>query len=162
MLYRLYDPRDFTALYAIEEACFEAPLRFSRAYMRQLVRSAESVTWVAEEAGQLAGFAIVEWSGAPGEIVGYIQTLEVSPAYRRRGVGLELLRRLEASARDAGAAQIWLHVDTDNEAAIGLYRGERYERQGRHEHYYGRARAADIYCKQLVGAPDAAKPPTGS
>ena len=37
MLYRLYQPGDFAALYAVEELCFEPPFRFSRAYMRQLI-----------------------------------------------------------------------------------------------------------------------------
>lgn len=151
MLLRLYQSADFPQLYAIEEACFTPPLRFSRAYMRQLLRSPECVTWLAEDDKQLAGFAIIEWSGAPGEIVGYIQTLEVSPAFRRRGIGLALLRRMEFSARKAGAAQIWLHADVENQPAIRLYRAEGYEQQGRHENYYGGARAAEIYRKQLSG-----------
>jgi ribosomal protein S18 acetylase RimI-like enzyme len=151
MLYRLYEDRDFPPLYAIEEACFEPPQRFSRGYMRHLVSSAAAVTWVAEDAGQLAGFAIVEWSGAPAENVGYIQTIEVSPQHRRRGIALELLRRIETSARGAGATQIWLHVDKQNVAAIHLYCAEGYAEKGTHAHYYGRARDAAIYCKQLSG-----------
>ena len=31
-------------------------------YMRQLVESADSATWIAEDDGQIAGFAIVEWA----------------------------------------------------------------------------------------------------
>lgn len=159
MLYRLYEDRDFSQLYAIEEACFEPPLRFSRRYMRQLVKSAATVAWVAEDAGELTGFAIVEWSGEPGATVGYIQTLEVSPLQRRRGVGLELLRRIEASARAKGVAQMWLHVDKENDPAIRLYRAEGYREQGTHAQYYGGKRDAAIYCKQLAmdgepGAPD--------
>lgn len=149
MLFRVYQPSDFPQLYAIEESCFEPPLRFGRAYMRSLLRSKDTVAWVAEDNGKLAGFAIIEWSGPPGDIVGYIQTIEVSPAFRRRGVGLELLRRLEVSARAAGATQIWLHVDTENDPAIRLYRSEGYEHKARHAHYYARTRDAEIYCKQL-------------
>lgn len=149
MLYRPYLSADFPQLYAIEEACFEPEQRFSRRYMRHLVSGSATITWVAEDAGQLAGFAIVEWSGAPGENVGYIQTLEVSPQHRRRGVGLELLRRIESSARTAGATQLWLHVDAENDAALRLYRAEGYTEQGRHAHYYGNAHDAAIYCKQL-------------
>ncbi|MFP5235875.1 MAG: N-acetyltransferase family protein [Acidobacteriota bacterium] len=149
MIFRRYSPADFPQLYAIEEACFEPPLRFGRAYMRSLLRNRETVAWVAEDDGRLAGFAIIEWSGAPADIVGYIQTIEVSPDFRRRGVGIELLRRLEASAREAGAKQIWLHVDTQNEPAIRLYRSEGYVPKARHAGYYGRSRDAEIYCKEL-------------
>ena len=153
MHFRLYDPRDFSQLYAIEEACFQPPLRFSRAYMRQLVNSSDAVTWVAEDAGQLAGFAIIEWSGEPDEIIGYIQTLEVSPEQRRHGLGREILRCLELSARKAKAGQIWLHVDAANHAAIRLYRAEGFRLKGTQANYYGRAHDADVYCKQLAGAP---------
>jgi ribosomal-protein-alanine N-acetyltransferase len=149
MHYRPYLPADFPQLYAIEEACFQPPMRFGRRYMRQLVTSPNAVTWVAEEAGELAGFAIVEWSGAPAEIAAYIQTLEVSHEHRRQGIGLELLRRIESSARAAGAAQIWLHVDKENTAALRLYHAEGYVQRGTHAHYYGRTRDAHIYCKQL-------------
>lgn len=157
MLFRLYQPADFAQLYAIEEACFEPPFRFSRAYMRSLLRSEDTVAWVAEDNGRLTAFAIIEWSGAPGDIVGYIQTIEVSPDHRRRGIGLELLRCLERSARQAGAKEIWLHVDAENDPAIRLYRSEGYEHKARHAHYYARTRDAEIYCKQLdAGSPGAA------
>jgi ribosomal-protein-alanine N-acetyltransferase len=148
--FRLYQPSDFAQLYAIEEICFEPPLRFGRRYMRQLIANPNAATWIAEEDDQLAGFAIVEWTLEPEHSAAYIQTLEVSPQHRRRGVGLELLRRLEGSAFEAGARLIWLHVDVENESAIRLYRAEGYEQKGRHENYYARHRPAEIYLKQLV------------
>lgn len=149
MLYRLYQALDFNQLYAIEERCFQPPLRFGRRYMRQLVESPATVTWIAEQGGRLAGFAVVERSRRDGETVAYIQTLEVDPDHRRRGIGLELLRRLESSAREAGAAAIWLHVDEKNVPALHIYRAQGFERQARHEHYYGDGQAAEIYCKPL-------------
>jgi ribosomal protein S18 acetylase RimI-like enzyme len=147
--YRLYIPGDFPALYAIEEVCFQPPYRFGRRYMRQLVESADGATWIAEEDGRLAGFAIVEWTRQPGGTVAYIQTIEVAPERRGRGVGGQLLRRMEDSAREAGAQAIWLHVDAENAGAIRLYRTHGYLCEGREEHYYARGRAALIYAKPL-------------
>jgi [ribosomal protein S18]-alanine N-acetyltransferase len=149
MLCRLYQPADFAALYAVEELCFEPPFRFSRAYMRQLVRSLNSATWIAEEDGELIGFAIVEWAKDTGAAAAYIQTIEVRPSHHGLGIGSELLRRLEDSAKAAGANTIWLHVDVENSAAIRLYRSRGYARKGREEHYYARHRAAFIYAKPL-------------
>jgi ribosomal protein S18 acetylase RimI-like enzyme len=150
MLYRAYRPEDFDALYAIEEACFQPPLRFDRAYMRRLVSSSDAATWIAEaEAGQMAGFAIVEWSEEAGACVAYIQTIEVAPEKRRLGVGAELMRRVEQSAQSAGAAAIWLHVDAENANAIRLYEACGYRRKGREANYYPRGRAALIYAKPL-------------
>jgi [ribosomal protein S18]-alanine N-acetyltransferase len=149
VLYRPYTPSDFAQLYAIEEVCFQPPHRFSRAYLRELVSSDHAATWVAEDSEQLIGFAIVEWSSESGEIIAYIQTIEVTPLGRRRGIGAELLNRLEGSARQAGAALVWLHVDAENRPAIDLYQGKRYLCRGREENYYGRDRAGLVYVKHL-------------
>jgi ribosomal-protein-alanine N-acetyltransferase len=149
MRYRLYRHTDFPQLYAIEELCFQPPLRFPRSYMRSVIENPDSDTWMAEEADQIAGFAIVEWAGLSEDRYGYIQTLEVAPDHRRRGIARELLTRVEESARAAGALTIWLHVDTENAAAIQLYEAHGYEQQGREEHYYARHRAAYVYSKVL-------------
>jgi ribosomal-protein-alanine N-acetyltransferase len=149
MLYRPYKPADFRALYAVEELCFVPPLRFSRAYMRSLVSSSNAATWIAEENKELIGFAIVEWTTLPKGTVAYIQTIEVHPASRRRGIAAELLHRAEDSARAVGATAIWLHVDVENAAAIQLYRSRGYAQRGREEHYYARHRPAFIYAKAI-------------
>jgi len=150
MLYRPYRPTDFAALYAIEEVCFLPPLRFGRRYMRHLVEAADAATWIAEEADRLAGFAIVEWA----ERIAYIQTLEVLPEHRGRGIGGEMLRLTEESARTAGAELVWLHVDAENDGAIRLYERQGYRYESRAEDYYGRGRAALIYAKRLEGGLD--------
>jgi ribosomal-protein-alanine N-acetyltransferase len=149
VLYRPYKPQDFAALYAIEEACFEPPFRFGRGYMRQLVQQANAATWIAEQDGAMTGFAIVEWSGEKAGTVAYIQTLEVAPSQRGKGVGGELLRRIEGSAREACAGAIWLHVHAKNEAAIRLYHAHGYRTAGRAENYYARGQAALICIKRI-------------
>lgn len=150
MQFRLFQDGDFARLYAIEEACFEPPLRFGRGMMRQLVDSAVTATWIAEDQDAMVGFAIVEWSFGPDLTTAYIPTIEVLPEHRGRGIGAELLRRLDASAGDAGAGLIWLHVDVENDVAIRLYCAAGYRRSGRQEHYYGRYRAAEVYVKELA------------
>ena len=163
MLYRLYKPEDFDALYALEERCFEPPSRFSRRYMRLLVSRANAATWIAEEDRRLQGFAIVEWTderrGPPSDrssslgcrcgVTAYIQTIEVAPEMRGRGVGGALLGRIEGSARAAGAGLIWLHVEAANAAAFRLYEAQGYTCDGRQENYYPHGRAALIYAKRL-------------
>jgi ribosomal-protein-alanine N-acetyltransferase len=149
MNYRLYQTGDFAQLFAIEEACFQPPLRFSRAYIRSLVTSATAATWVAEEQDALAGFAIVEWSQRNKEITAYVDTIEVLEAHRKQGIGVELLRRIEGSARGASAGLIWLHVDKENASAIRLYESCGYEAHGRQEGFYPNGNTALIYAKPL-------------
>jgi ribosomal-protein-alanine N-acetyltransferase len=148
--YRPYTPADFDEIYAIEEICFQPPLRFPRRYLRRLLESADSITWLAEEDGMIAGFTVVD-SGrqdAGGQFA-YIETIEVLPHMRGRGIGTELLRLIEGSARDKGAAAIWLHVESQNAGAIRLYESHGYVCEGRKENYYARARAGLIYRKGL-------------
>jgi ribosomal protein S18 acetylase RimI-like enzyme len=152
VLYRLYSAQDFTSLYAIEELCFQPPFRFSRQYMRQLVSRSNATTWIAEQQGQMCGFAIVERLHEPVQVIGYIQTIEVVPAWRGHGVGGELLRRAEDSARAFSAQSLWLHVDEKNSSAIKLYEAHGYVREGREEDYYAPDHAALIYQKLLKSA----------
>ncbi len=155
MHYRLYTPEDFAALYAIEQICFKPPLRFDRDYLQRLINRSSSATWVAEEIGRMAGFAIVEWAGKPNAVAAYIATIEVLPEYRIQGAGSELLRLTEKSARSAHAHTIWLHVDTRNAGAIRLYEAHGYRCEGREENLYPPGDAALVYRKLLK--PDAAR-----
>jgi ribosomal protein S18 acetylase RimI-like enzyme len=151
VLFRAYTEQDFAELYAIEELCFPPPFRFGRRQMRQLVQSGNAATWIAEQDGRMCGFAIAEWTAQAGQIAAYIQTIEVAPDWRGQGVGGELLGRIEASARAAGAKPIWLHVDAENAAAIRLYEANGYRIEGREENYYPRGRAA-LICSKALGA----------
>jgi ribosomal protein S18 acetylase RimI-like enzyme len=166
VLYRLYTPQDFDALYAIEKLCFDPIFRFDRRTMQRLIQRPNAVTWIAEEDGHLAGFAVAECSsmgrksGVPSDvslsqggksgITAYIQTIEVLPEARGLGIGSEMLCRIEESARHAGAVLIWLHVEAANAAAIRLYEAQGYLCEGRQENYYPLGRAALIYVKRVT------------
>lgn len=149
MHYRLYSAADFHQLYAIEQLCFQPPFRFSRRYMQQLINNSNSATWISEEDQQMAGFAIVEWNQEAGQTIAYIQTIEVTPAMRRRGIAAELLNRCEASATAAGAIALRLHVAETNPSAIHLYQTHGYQLQGREENYYPQRIPALVYAKPL-------------
>lgn len=149
MIFRRYVADDFPALYAIEERCFEPRFRFGRSYMLSLLKTVESSTWIAEEDGVIVGFATVAWSRNARKEGGYLQTIEVLPEMRGRGVGEKLLSLAEITAVTVDAQTMALHVDAQNRAAIRLYERCGYKRRGRREHYYARGRAALLYVKQL-------------
>ena len=117
--------------------------------MRQLIRDPASKTWIAEEQEEMAGFAIIFWAQPSEQPLAYIQTLEVAPTQRKRGIAGELLRRLEESARMAGAHVIWMHVAETNTPAIRLYEAHGYSQQGREENYYAKDIAALLYAKPV-------------
>lgn len=149
MEYRLYRQDDFAQLYEIELACFVQPFRFSRQAMLKLVADPSSATWIAEDHEQLAGFAIIFWAKPPEQPLAYIQTIEVAPAERNRGIARELLHRMEESAKSAGAHVIWLHVAEANVPAIRLYETHGYRLQGREANYYGKGIPALLYAKPI-------------
>ena len=151
MIYRPYKPADFDELYAIEEICFQPPMRFPRRYIRRLVESDDVVTWIAEEDARIAGFSIADFGVEADTLFAYIQTIEVRPEMRGRGAGNQLLRRIEESAREKGARAIWLHVESGNGGAIRLYESHGYRCEGRTEDYYARGRAGLVYRKLLEG-----------
>lgn len=52
---------------------------------------------------------------------GWVYSLAVDPAHRRRGVGAALLRRLEALLAERGCPKVNLQVRATNAAAVGFY-----------------------------------------
>ncbi len=60
--------------------------------------------------------------GYDGDWVG-LHSLVVEPGHRRRGLGTALMAELLDWAAGRGATTAWLHVQTANEAALGLYEG---------------------------------------
>jgi ribosomal-protein-alanine N-acetyltransferase len=70
-----------------------------------------------------------------------ILTIGVTPAARRKGVAQALLAAGLGAARGRGAAQAFLEVAVDNEAAIALYERLGFHRAGKRLYYYDRGAA---------------------
>jgi ribosomal protein S18 acetylase RimI-like enzyme len=147
---RLFEADDLRALYAIEEACFEPSVRFSRSLMRSLARDPDCRVWLGIVDAVRVGFAIVGLRGEEDSSAAYIWTIEVLPGFRRMGVARQLLMRVEESAREAGCATIELHVSERNAAGLALYEQAAYERSGVDAEYYGRREDAFRYRKNLT------------
>lgn len=146
---RPYLALDFAMLYAVEEACFTPPLRFDRPFMRRLLSSRRSSAWVAEDEGQIVGFAIAQVSGGARPLSAYLHTIEVLPDLRRRGVARELLGGVERSVVELGAEVLDLHVDSTNSDAILLYRSRGFVALAREENFYPQGHAAIFFRKKL-------------
>lgn len=59
----------------------------------------------------------------------YLSHMAVAAEARRRGIGRELLREASACAARRGEECIYLHVEPQNAAAIGLYEASGFDRQ---------------------------------
>jgi ribosomal-protein-alanine N-acetyltransferase len=93
--------------------------------------------WVAEDASELAGFAVATSLTLPdASSECELELVLVPPPSRRRGIGRALVRSILAWARDAGATELWLEVRHSNERAIRLYERCGFVFAGRRPGYY--------------------------
>lgn len=82
--------------------------------------------------GELAGFVLAQF----GDDTAHLALLAVAPAYRRHGVGRQLLTWVEESAVVAGVFLMHLEVRIGNHAGRRFYRALGYKEHGTMPGYY--------------------------
>ena len=146
LVLREYREGDVDAMYALDLVCFEPVFRFSRRAMRRFAEARGAVTVLAEEEGKLAGFCIVQVEDG----VGYVVTLDVAPAWRRRGAARLLMEDVEARVQAAGGHAMELHVFVGNVGAVRFYEAMGYGRVRLAEGFYGRGLDGLVYGKRFA------------
>jgi ribosomal-protein-alanine N-acetyltransferase len=141
---REYRPGDWKAMYALDVECFAPEFRFSRRVMRGFAEAPGAIVVLAESAGALVGFCVVQME----EQEGYVVTLDVAPAWRRQGLARQMMEDVEAKVRAADGSGMALHVFTENAGAMRFYESIGYSRAGRAEGFYGRGLDALGYRKR--------------
>ena len=125
---------DLDAAHALDRACFEPGIAYSRAELRMLMRRPGAIGLAVEENGRLSAFAIAERKGR----IGHLVTIDIAASARRRGLGRRLFAEVSRRLRDAGAEEIRLEVDVRNEGAIRFYESLGFETARTLKSYYGR------------------------
>jgi len=138
---------DLDRLFEVETECFKEEA-FTKEQIAQLLKEYNCVSLVARVGGVIAGFVIGMMYVDRKALRAQILTIDVSPAYRRRGIGQLLLREIERIFRDKGVKASTLEVREDNIAAINLYRKLGYKNVGKLRNYYGDANG--IYFKKAL------------
>ena len=118
--------------------------------MRTLAYAPDCRVWLGIVDEVRVGFAVVGLRGDHDPTAAYIWTIEVLPAFRRRGVARQLLMRVEESALEAGCTAVELHVSERNAAGLALYEDAGYAKVGVEVEYYGRREDAFRYRKGLA------------
>jgi ribosomal-protein-alanine N-acetyltransferase len=124
------------------------PERVARSVARR-----DALVVVARADDGIAGFAIMRY----GDDDAHLDLLGVDPAYRRRGLGRELVEWLEEPALVAGITAIFLEVRESNRGGQAFYERLGYRTLGRVAGYYQRREAAVRMGRELGG--DAADHP---
>jgi ribosomal-protein-alanine N-acetyltransferase len=124
--------------YKMEQQCFQEEA-FSKQQIGFLLLDYNTVSLAARVEGELAGFIIARIDLVRNHPFGHIMTIDVSPSFRRKGVGQRLMVEIEAIFRQKGVKEVRLEVREGNVAAIALYEKLGYKRISRLANYYGEA-----------------------
>jgi ribosomal-protein-alanine N-acetyltransferase len=142
---RPYQPSDFDALVAVDQACFPKSIAYGRSEMKSYLQSEGSYCVVAEIPGTLAGFILTERASGLAHVI----TLDVLDRFRRQSVGSILLQSAEREAASHGCTAIYLETATTNKAAIALWKKHGYRQVGAVKNYYGHGQNAFEMLKPL-------------
>ncbi|WP_239495281.1 GNAT family N-acetyltransferase [Salinicola halophilus] len=116
---------------------FEAranPDAWSSVLLETALIDSDQVVWGLSVDGELGAVAIVAWLPFDAEL----QSISVSPNYRRQGLAAGVLAALKAQAAAHGSERMLLEVRAANHAAQALYRRCGFEVDGRRRGYYRR------------------------
>ncbi len=115
-----------------------------RRYLRSVRRHPHAAVFVAEREGGIVGRLSIARDPHPAsEHVADVGVM-VAAEHRRLGAGTALMEAAERWAREAGVSKLELHVFPHNEAAIALYEGLGYTREGvRRRHFRRGGRLID-------------------
>jgi [ribosomal protein S18]-alanine N-acetyltransferase len=145
---RPYDPRDFAALFRLDQACFPAGIAYSKTTLRYFLSSRSGDCIVAMEDARIAGFILTEENPPLAHVI----TLDVAEQFRRRGIGSALLAESERNLALRGVRHILLETATNNEAAIAFWHGHGYRIEATLKRYYlGRLDAYEL--RKIMPAP---------
>ena len=120
---------------ATEELDLEPPLRDY--YLRHLA-DGTFVSWLALDGEKIigtSGMSFVEkppYFSCPSGRIGLLSSMYTDPAYRRRGIAKELLRRVTEEARDYGCGTVQI---TASDLGVLLYTDFGFEKNGNFMQY---------------------------
>jgi ribosomal protein S18 acetylase RimI-like enzyme len=116
---RIAIPDDFERIVELENLCFPKEHAYTRRQLHYLLIKANSTVLVEITGALIRGFLIILYRR--GTTVAGIETINVDPTHRKKGIGLRLLSVAEEHLRKKGIHKIRLEVSTANNAAIKLY-----------------------------------------
>ena len=144
---REYRPSDFETLWKIDQACFVRGISYTRRELAFYIARKLGFTLVAERAGRIVGFVVVEYD-SQGQ--GHIITIDIVPEERRSGLGSRLMAAAEERLRSRKCSVVILETAVDNAAAIAFYKRHGYSVIHTIPRYYLNSLDALVLSKDLA------------
>jgi [ribosomal protein S18]-alanine N-acetyltransferase len=136
---RIAGVKDLAGVIALERAVAEAPHWVEAEYAAiagMQGRGIRRCLFIAEIDNCLVGFAVGKVIGAGAASLAELESVAVSAAARRNGVGRALCGAVADWSREQGAESIELEVRATSAGAIALYAGLGFSVAGRRRGYY--------------------------
>lgn len=95
-------------------------------------RIARGEVWLRDDGGLISALAVFERHADHLLIF----SLAVAPSFQRQGLGIELLRFVDAQAAEMGLAEVRLYTNARMERNIALYRAYGFQETGRRPNPY--------------------------
>lgn len=98
---------------------------YDERYVREFVENTDNVLLVAYVENKVAGVCLASKNYAPyknNKSWLLIDEVDVSPAFRRQGIGRAMMEELFKIGAGMGLNEAWLGTEPDNDAANHLYR----------------------------------------
>jgi ribosomal-protein-alanine N-acetyltransferase len=125
-------------LFKIEEQCFDQEA-FTKHQIAYLLSDYNTIALAAKVENEIAGFIIGQIEIENDTLFGHIITINVVPAFRKKGIGSKMLQEMEVILKQKGIGECHLEVREDNSSALKLYKNNGYQKIGILEKYYGKA-----------------------
>ena len=93
---------------------FEEEVERTRHWVERDPTFDPSLQFLARDGDEIVGFCFCSPSDAGDETAGYVQSLGVRPAWRRRGLGRALLLHAFREYHRRGTSRVALHVDSES------------------------------------------------
>lgn len=129
---RGYEPRDFSALFRLDQACFPPGISYSKTTLKYFLTLTSADCIVATNDSSTVGFILTEENPPLAHVI----TLDIAESHRRRGVGSALLTESEKNLARRGVRQILLETAVNNEAAIAFWQRHGYGVAATLKRYY--------------------------
>lgn len=123
--------RQIAELLKLEKLCYPEAIAFDSQMMRDFLSQPGAVIVCEWRQGSLVGFQLSD------RLEGTIITIDVHPAFRRRGIGKILMKRSLKFLRSAGVSQVVSQVAVDNIPSLMLHFKFGFKIQRRLPNYYG-------------------------
>lgn len=124
----------FQADMAMEsEGCVLNKEKVTKGVTAAMFDDSKGIYWVAKYEGRTIGSLMItrEWSDWNNEWYWWIQSVYVTPAYRKQGVYKAMYQKVKDAAKENNVSQIRLYADKTNISAQ-----KAYQSLGMHESHY--------------------------